>query len=340
MKALKNLILIFSLAIISGCSKVHETQQEIPLQTTPEETGIFLSIDFQKGKSLKYKFVSNRNITVDWGPSRRGSKTSRNLKRTSERAVMIFSYRPVEVNPYGTTTIKAKCESVSVKRTGDGTSNQDALTRLRGKTYTLKIDSRGLILDYSSLKELAEQLGEGAFRSNTEAGRIKNPDMVRDFIATQWFLWDSISSIENPAEGVSKGQTWQSQLSVPLPMMVKTARDVTYTLKEVQEGDQGSSAVITSKYSLGEPIPDKWSFPYEGPFRMRGQFGFFSKYNVLSLEGSGQQSFDIDAGRITRDRQNYRVELEAMFPMPVGDGEKLNPKITIRQSITMEYLED
>jgi hypothetical protein len=164
--------------------------------------------------------------------------------------------------------------------------------------------------------------------------------MVRDFIATQWFLWDPISTIENPADGVSEGQTWHSQLSVPLPMLVRTARDVTYNLQEIRENEQSKSAVIKSTYSLGELIPDKWLFPYKGQFMMSGQFGFFSRYTVLSLEGTGQMIFDIDAGRIESHTQNYNVEIETFFPMPLGDGEVQNPKIKIRQRISTQYLED
>jgi hypothetical protein len=328
------------LTLISGCSDVHENQQPASLQTAPEEDRVFLTIDFQKDKTLKYKFVSQRNITFDWGTRKKGSKTSRNIKRSSERAEMVFSYHPLEVNPYGTTTIEAKCESVKVSREGEGSTSRDALRNLRGKTFKLDIDARGVILDYSSLQELAGKIAQQAFRPDTGVQRIKEPDMVRDFIATQWFLWDAVSTIENPSEGVIEGQTWNSQLSVPLPMIVRTARDVTYSLKEIRENEQGKTAFIKSTYSLGEPIPDKWFFPYKGPFMMSGPFGFFSRYTVLSLEGSGQMLFDIDAGRIERDRQNYTVEMETFFPMPMGNGETQNPKIKIRQSITMQYLED
>ncbi|MHC4758581.1 MAG: hypothetical protein ACYTE8_07980 [Planctomycetota bacterium] len=339
MKTLGTITLAFVLAFISGCNEVQQ-QQAAPIQAPPEKGNIFLTVDFEKGQSLKYKFVSNRNIITDWGTSKQGSKTTRNIKRSSERAEMVFSYLPIEVDPYGITIIEAKCESVSVSRDGEGSSNRDALKNLRGKTFTLNVDSRGAIQDYSSLRDLAYQIGEKAFRSNSGSRRIKEPDMVRDLIATQWFLWDSVSSLENPAEGIIEGQSWQSQLSVPMPMLVKKARDVTYSLKEVKEDGNGKTAVIKSEYTLAEPIPKKWPLPYEGSFMTSGQFGFFTRYSVLSLDGSGQQVFNIDAGRIESDRQNYTVEMETYFPMSLGNGETQNPKIKIRQTITMEYLEN
>jgi hypothetical protein len=336
LKALGTITLALVLAFVSGCNEVQQ-QQTAPIQTAPEKENVFLTVDFEKGQSLKYKFVSHRSITTDWGKSKQGTKTTQNIKRSSERAEMVFSYLPTEVDPYGITIVEAKCESVSVSRDGEGASNRDALKNLRGKTFTLNVDSRGAIQDYSSLRDLAYQIGEQAFRSNTSS-RIKDPDMVRDLIATQWFLWDSVSSLENPAEGVIEGQSWQSQLSVPMPMLVKTARDVTYSLQEVKEDENGKTAVIKSEYTLAEPIPKKWPLPYEGSFMMSGQFGFFTRYTVLSLDGSGQQIFNIETGRIESDRQNYTVEMETFFPMSLGNGETQNPKIKIRQSITMEYL--
>jgi hypothetical protein len=340
LKALSIMILTFALVITSSCAR-QEKQQATPVQLTPETDRIFLTVDFHKRKSLRYKFVSRRSITVDWGTSKRGTKTYENIKRSSERAEMVFSYRPVKIDPYGVTMIEAKCESVEVSRSGEGTTSRDALKNLRGKTFTLEIDSTGSIQDYTSLKDLAYKMGEKAFRtSRQQKRRIKDPDMVRDLVATQWFLWDSISSIPNPAEGVDEGQTWQSQLSVPLPMLVKPARDVTYKLSQIREDEKGKFAVIKSTYSLGEPIPKKWPVPYEGNFMMSGQFGFFTNYNVASLEGSGEQLFNIEAGRIERDRQSYSVELEMLFPMPLGKGESAKPKTTVRQTITMGLMKD
>lgn len=340
MKILKAVILASLIMINTGCNDVQQKQQPPALQAPQEPAKTFLTVDFQKGKELKYKFVSNRNITIDWGTTKKGKKTTRNIKRSSERVEMVFSYRPVEVNPYGITTIEAKCESVKVSRSGESRNNRDALRSLRGKTYTLKINAAGAVQDHTSLKDLAYEIGEKAFASSTKNRRIKDPDMVRDLIATQWFLWDTISSIPEPAQGISEGQTWESQLSIPLPMLVKPARDVTYTLQQIREEEQEKIAVIKSTYTLGEAIPQRWPLPYEGAFMMRGTFGFFTRYKVVSVKGRGEQLFNIDKGRIEKDRQNYTVDIDMLIPAPLATGDEPKPKTTIRQSITMTLLED
>jgi hypothetical protein len=160
--------------------------------------------------------------------------------------------------------------------------------------------------------------------------------MIGDFIATQWFLWDSISSIEKAAKGVYVGQSWKSKLSVPTPMVTRKVRDVTYTLDEIRQTEKGQLAVIRSSYSPAESVSDNWPpMPYSGRFQMSGRFGFLRGYKLLDLQGQGEELFNIDAGRTEQYNQQYQAQLEASLPMGLG----LNPRITIKQTLTMELLE-
>ena len=159
--------------------------------------------------------------------------------------------------------------------------------------------------------------------------------MVGDFIASQWFLWDTVSSIENPAVGVAVGQSWRSKLWTPVPMVVRKARDVTYRLDEIRQTDAGREAVITSTFGLAEKAPSGWPVPYAGRFQMSGTFGFLGAYQVLGLEGTGQERFNIDAGRIEAAEQKYTLRMKASLP-PMGL--RANPYITIEQTLTTEWL--
>ncbi|MBA7630278.1 hypothetical protein ES703_37799 [subsurface metagenome] len=162
--------------------------------------------------------------------------------------------------------------------------------------------------------------------------------MICDFIASQWFLWDSVSSIEKASEGVSVGQTWKSKLSVPTPMVTRKARDVTYTLDEIRQTEKGRLAVIRSSYSPAESVPAGWPIPYVGAFKMSGTFGFLRGYKMLSLEGKGEELFNIDAGRIVKYSQQYQTQWDTSLPFALEGG--ANPRITIKQNLTMQLLED
>jgi len=289
------------LVIVAGCNGTVGTAE---IRVSLEEGKELFTVDFQEGRTLRYRFVSSRDITIDWGSKNAGSKRAtrggNHVDRFSESMEMAVAYTPVKVDPYGLTTIKATCKSVRVTR-GPSTgrkASKDAVESLRGKSFTFTVHSNGKIEDYSQLDELIKEIGKKVFRERSRRGRVKEPDMVGDFVASQWFLWDSISSIAKPFEGVSVGESWKSKLSVPTPMVMREARDVTYTLGEIRQTGRGRIAVIRSSYLPAESVPSGWPVPYMGSFHVGGSFGLLGYYKMLDLQGQGEELFNIDTGRI------------------------------------------
>jgi len=304
--------------------------------TPSGKKGEVLTIDFPAGETLRYRFVSSRRITVGWETPQNSPKAGNRAEdKSSESLEIVVSYTPVEIDPYGLTKIKATCESARVTRSRG--SGQDAAESFAGKTFTFTVGPTGRIEDRSELDALIKEAGKKAFRANTDQGRIKEPDMINDFVATQWFLWDAISTIEQPSKGVAVGQTWRSKLSVPTPMVMRKARDVIYTLDEIRPGDKGRIAVIGNSCRLADSAPRQWPIPYSGTFQAAGAFGFYRNYQVLDLQGKGQELFNIDAGRTQEYSQNYRMQIKAALLMPLGG---VSPTITIDQNITMKLIKD
>ncbi|UCC96599.1 MAG: hypothetical protein JSW66_12225 [Phycisphaerales bacterium] len=330
MKTAPILMTVVVLTALAGCEPAAWQKQPLGKEK------YLLTIDFRASQTLRYKFVSSREMTVGWdAPKNAFGSGRRTENKSSESVEMVVSYTPVEIDPYGLTTIRAACESVKVTRSRG--PRQDVVESFAGRTFELAVGPTGRIEDYSQLDELIKEIGEKAFRTSTEHGRIKEPDMINDFVATQWFLWDAVSSIEEPAKGVAVGQSWRSKLSVPTPMVMRKARDVTYTLDEVRPGENGQLAVIDSSYRPADSAPRQWPIPYSGTFQVAGAFGFYGNYQVLDLQGQGQELFNIDAGRTEEYSQHYQMRLKAslLFPLPGA-----SPRITIDQNITMRLLED
>jgi hypothetical protein len=293
-----------------------------------------LTVDWQEGRTLEYKFVSAREITLDWDPTRRFSKSGPSTTdKSTELMEIVVAYKPVKIDPYGLTTIEATCKSVRVARSKG--PHKDAVEHLAGKTFTFTVGPTGKVEDPSQLDELLKEIGKAAFTTGPEGGRIKEPDMISDFVATQWFLWDSVSSLTNPSRGAAVGQSWTSKLSIPSPMVMRKARDVTYKLDEIRQSEKGRLAVISSSYRQAETVPQSWPIPYSGSFQMKGTYGFLSGYKLLSLEGRGEELFNIDAGRIEQYNQQYLMQIQASIPMGIS----VKPMITIKQNLTMELLE-
>jgi len=294
----------------------------------------FLTVDWRAGQSLKYKFVSTREITIDWDPAGKLTKSQKKpADKSSESMEMVLTYTPIEINPYGLTTVEAACKSIKITRSKG--LNTDAVEYLAGKSYQFTVGSAGTIADYSQLGKLLKEAGKKAFTTDPAGNRIKQVDMIGDFIATQWFLWDSISSLEKPSEGVTAGQTWKSKLSIPSPMVMRKAREVIYKLNEVRTSEKGRLAVISSSYKLADSVPTSWPIPYSGRFQMKGTFGFLSGYKILNLQGEGRELFNIDTGKTEQYDQQYEMELEASIPMGID----VKPRIKIKQNLTMKLLE-
>jgi hypothetical protein len=299
-----------------------------------------LVVEFKPAAPLKYKLISQRDITLELESSDPRVKDKNKPQKMSEKLEMDVVYRPLEVDPFGVTTVKGECKSAKVTRqsfTGKD-SSPDAAEKLAGQTFTIKLSPTGKILDYTSLTNLVQQTGDKAFAENTTARtRIKNPDMLYDFIAMQWYLWDSVSTIEKPLNGVAPGQSWIANQLIPLPVPVKVARQTTYTLGEVTQSDQGKKAIINSAYAFTDANLENWPSPYSGRYAMRGMFGFLKGYKYKSIEGTGTQQFNIDSGVVENDRQHYVLKMTAEFMLPLGDSV---PVITIDQNLTAELVQN
>lgn len=330
MKTTLLILTAFVLSITAGCKPTAGEEEFLG------KPGELLTVDFQAGRTLRYKFVSGREIIVDWDTTAAKSRSGRPASdKSSESLEIIMAYTPIEIDPYGLTTVKAVCESVKVARSkGPG---RDAVETLAGRTFTLDVGPTGKIEDYSQLDQLLKEIGKKVFRANTDQGRIKEPDMIGDVVATQWFLWDAVSSVEKPSLGVAVGQSWNSKLSVPTPMVMRKARDVTYRLDEIRPDEKGRLAVISSSYKISDSAPREWPIPYSGTFQVAGAYGFYRNYQVISLQGKGEELFNIDAGRTEQYKQQYEMQLSASLLLPLPG---VNPKITIKQNLTMNLLEN
>jgi hypothetical protein len=293
----------------------------------------FFVVDFEPEAALKYKLVSERQIEVDFNSSP-SKASSGKTQKVQEKLELVIDYKPVEPDPYGLTTIEAVCRSAKVTRSSGG--GKDAVEALAGKTFTFQLSPTGKIADHSNLYKLVRQLGDNAFSAGDKR-RIKDPDMIFDFVALQWYLWDSIAAIEKPLDGVATGQSWKTEQLIPLPVPYPSQREITYTLAETVKSETGRKAIINSSYALTDSPLGEWPRPYSNyRFQLKGTFGFLRNYRFFSLEGTGKQIFNIDRGVVENEQQHYVLKANVDFLMPLADTQ---PQITIDQKMTVELLE-
>lgn len=340
MRARWILVLAAAAARIAGCQAPTDGEGKAAETTAParDRSRVYLTVNFEQGKMLRYRIASKRAVTLDWDPNAAAAKNR--VEHRQEQMEAIIGYKPAAVDSYGVSTVCATVESISVSRSGGVVARSqavDAVESATGKSFLLKVDARGRIVDTNELRSLIQEMGEKTFQTGGRGGRIKNPDMIGDFVAGVWFLWDGVATIPRPAEGLAIGQTWTSQLSVPTPMVMRKARDVTYRFNGIRSGPRGAAAVIESTYSLADSAPTDWPVPYSGRFRVAGTFGFLGPYEALSLEGMGEELYNMQAGRLEQRRQTYTMLIRASVP-PMGI--EAHPHITIEQTLVAELLEE
>ncbi len=110
-------LILFLLIILTGCGgnttiKPHDKEN------------VLLTVDFQQGKTLRYEFVSERQITITWNTSESSGNNGEPISNIStEKLDLIMAYTPDKIDPYGLTTIKADCQAAKVSRYGGTQGN-------------------------------------------------------------------------------------------------------------------------------------------------------------------------------------------------------------------------
>ncbi|MHC4529431.1 MAG: hypothetical protein ACYS29_16270, partial [Planctomycetota bacterium] len=156
MKTMMRFLTAGVLVVVAGCAGPEA--DKTPLGKNRE----LLTVDFQPDQSLRYKFVSSRKMIMDWSAGQKaGKKAQDSIDESSEQVDIVCKYTPVEVEPYGLTTVKATIESLKARRTSRR-SNQlrdakDAVKSLAGKSFMIKVSPTGAIKDASQLEQLIKQ---------------------------------------------------------------------------------------------------------------------------------------------------------------------------------------
>lgn len=292
-----------------------------------------LALQFKEGEILRYRFVSDRDIAVHWELAK---KDSGGTTHTRERMDLVMAYEVTAVEPNGCSRLRATCESIDVRRTrvdGQVDNQPDAVEGLAGRSFDVVVNREGRYLEHASLEALIKQIAETAFRQDPKQGRVKAPEMIWDFITTQWFLWETLASAEG--KELEPGATWSSRLAIPTPWVSRKARDVTYTVDRIEPGPQGKVAAVISSHNLSpEKAPRTWPIPYAGRFRQSGTFGFLMGHKIYSLSGTGEDRIHLTTGQSEGYRHEYRLESQAFMPLNMSG----STKITIEQIVSMEKL--
>jgi hypothetical protein len=297
----------------------------------------WLLVSFEKDVPIAYRMVSERETEIDLTTSDPQKKSR--PQTTTEKLELVMVYTPVKVDPFGISILNAECNSAQVTRTGFSGKKapSDAMERLVGKAFSLNLTPTGEMADLKDLERLAAELGEASFSAGKNM-RIKNPDMINDFLAMQQYLWTAGSGIPDQLD-LKEGDTWQVHQTIPWPVPIypPPGRITTFTLESIQtEEDLSRKATISSTYAMSETPFEEYVRPYEeGKFQMKGLFGFLRNFQFKHIDGTGTQIFNINEGLIESDHQQFQLDVGANFMLPLGDS---LPVLKVNQTISIERI--
>jgi len=300
-----------------------------------------MALEFRADPPLRYRFVSSREVQIELTSGSSGKKEDSKL--ANESIEMVFRIRPIEANPYGLSTVEFTCESVEANRTtfSGKAAPADAMQHLRGRSYTLQVSPTGQIELTDSFRELLREIGRKSFvEKGDTAQRIKDPDMILDWLFFQYTLWDLTASNPKPLRGVVPGSSWQSEQFLPWPVPIQNlpSRIITYTVETLEEQQQVKLASVSTRYQLREKPLLNFPLPYEGSYQIRGSlFSVLRSFRHESLEGTGRLVFNLTDGQLEFAQDDYTLITAADFILPLGDS---LPKLTVRQHIRIERLSD
>ena len=102
MKTALTIFTVVVLSILAGCDGAAEQKQLLSREKELLKEGKeLLTVDFQEGQSLRYRFVSSRDIALDWDPTKSRAKPGQSsIDKSSESLEIVVSYTPIEVDPY------------------------------------------------------------------------------------------------------------------------------------------------------------------------------------------------------------------------------------------------
>lgn len=318
-------ILFCFIAALTGCQQ----------SQSPNGNQLFV-VEFEKNKPLKYKMVSSRDIVVKFDGAETKKKSKDSEWKMSETLEIDAVLTLEEIDSRGLLTVKAEYPNVTVTRKGKSrSSGKDAIENLRGQSVTFKMTPAGKLVETSQLEELIQSLGDKAFGASSKSADIKSQDMVADFVALQWYMFDPVANITNPLAGVEPGDTWTSVMNVPAPLQLFTERTAEYSLDEVITEDKNSKAIISVKYQMTDADLDT-PLIYSGrAYRQRGFFGVL-RCKPISLEGTGKIKYNLDKGILENTTQQYQLITTAVLFMPLPGTE--DSKMTIDQKFSIELV--
>lgn len=291
----------------------------------PQEIPSSSFIGSEPQKHVQYQMVINRTTIVDLeNESGQSSPQTMSEKLTTE-----FTLQPSNTNQ-NLITFKGICNSVHIYRTdfvGTQTSGE-VLRNLQGKEFKLVFSEDGILQDASSLKKLMES--EVNIYMKTCKGSFKEPDMLTDFYNVVVDLCAASAK-----DQYSQGENIIRYELTPTPAIEFSlpSRKIASRVQQITNTEGHNKARIFEIHTMTENTQAQPLNIYPNPIKTGGLFSSLRRWQVQSINGTGEKVINLDAGVCELLNQHWQVHATAGFSIPIRD---THPVISIDETISVK----
>jgi hypothetical protein len=315
---------VVALGLLSG-SSVAALRQDVAL-----------TYRWTKGETVRYRIVQQNTTTISGLPGGMGDLA---IDQTSTQTIRLAAE---DISADGTTTIRHVFESVKMEMNSPmfamsyDSAKPDAgddpmtamlrrvMTPIIGESFTLVMAPTGEVQKVEGLTKLTEKMFQGLPQDPAVAGILDgvkanlSDDAMRSTF-TQTFA-------QFPNKPLKTGETWNTQISVPNPMLGGLITSTTSTLKSLEgEGSKRVATIVTAS-----TIKQDSSKPAQAnPMGLTAQMG--------NGVGDGEHIFDAGTGRFRRSTTHVSIPMTMSGTGP--DGTVLSMKTSIKTTTTVEIVQ-
>jgi hypothetical protein len=286
------------------------------------------------GDEIRYRLSQQSNTTITGLPGV-GEMT------TDQSSIQVFHLTVEDVAADGSATLRQTFESVRMEMTSpagkavfDSTAADKptdpvaaamgmTMSAMIGESITIVLLPTGAVTRVEGMSRIVDKIMNAL---------PPNPAITQTISQLKGMIGDDAmrgmfeqSFVKFPDRAVQAGETWSGQFKMSNPLFGALNSTLTSTLKGVESSNGASIAHITATVAMTQDAEAK-------PSALPGMSAKFA-----DSKAEGEILFDITKGRL--QKSSFKSEMPVTMSLP-GPGGNLNSQMLVRNTITMEIVEN
>jgi Family of unknown function (DUF6263) len=295
-----------------------------------------LTYKWTKGEAIRYRMVQQTTSTLSGLP---GGMPDVTVEQVTDQ---VFRTTVESVAPDGSTILQQVIESVrmdvnspmakirfdSTKPAPTTNPAEEAIknvfSAMIGESFTITLTPSGTVQKVEGFTRVMDKVFK-SLPSNPAADAMlegMKAGLTDDAIKSMF----SQGFVEFPDRSLKQGDTWETKVSVPNPVLGQLTTTSSSTLASVEAGSGAQMAKIATKLKVEK---DTAAPPVAGPMGMTAE--------LKDGSGDAEVLFDVAKGRVQRGTTRLSMPMTLSGPRP--DGSAISMQTNAKTVLTIELIE-